>query len=150
MSLFSTIAGCKITFIPCQPVPIISLNVSSYFNTIGCSFDTKNRADKDGRLLFSLFTLCMFIKFNVAKLIKLQVKNGSYKVSIIFTFIIPIGIYAVENDGGKTVAITDYGNMFGVPKFVAEAKKKGVLPVVGCEFYLAHGSREDRTKGEGN
>ena len=60
-------------------------------------------------------------------------------------------IYAVKNDGGKAVAITDHGNMFGVPKFVAEAKKKGVLPVVGCEFYLAHGRQEDWTKrvGEG-
>ena len=57
-------------------------------------------------------------------------------------------IYAVKNDGGKAVAITDHGNMFGVPKFVAEAKKKGVLPVVGCEFYLAHGSRHDKTKRE--
>ncbi len=57
-------------------------------------------------------------------------------------------IYAVKNDGGKAVAITDHGNMFGVPKFVNEAKKKGLLPVVGCEFYLAHGSRHDKTKRE--
>ena len=54
----------------------------------------------------------------------------------------------VKKDGGTAVAITDHGNMFGVPKFVSEAKKKGLKPVVGCEFYLAHGSRHDKTKRE--
>lgn len=37
----------------------------------------------------------------------------------------------------KSLAITDHGNMFGVPHFVNEAKKKNVKPIVGCEFYLA-------------
>ncbi|MEI6816733.1 MAG: DNA polymerase III subunit alpha [Bacteroidota bacterium] len=54
----------------------------------------------------------------------------------------------VKNNGMKSLAITDHGNMFGVPKFVSEAKKKGILPVIGCEFYLAHGSRHDKTKRE--
>ena len=53
-----------------------------------------------------------------------------------------------QKDNMPAIAITDHGNMFGVLKFVNEAKKKGVLPVVGCEFYLAHGSREDKTKRE--
>ena len=39
-------------------------------------------------------------------------------------------------DGQRAVAITDHGNMFGVFKFVAEAKKHGVKPIIGCEFYL--------------
>lgn len=34
------------------------------------------------------------------------------------------------------LAITDHGNMFGVPNFVNSAKKAGVKPIVGCEFYL--------------
>ncbi len=55
----------------------------------------------------------------------------------------------VKKDGGTAVAITDHGNMFGVSKFVNEAKKKGLKPVVGCEFYLAHGSRHDKTKQGG-
>jgi DNA polymerase-3 subunit alpha len=38
------------------------------------------------------------------------------------------------------VAITDHGNMFGAFKFVAEANKYNVKPIVGCEFYLV----EDR------
>lgn len=46
---------------------------------------------------------------------------------------------AAEKDM-KAMAITDHGNMFGVFKFVAEAAKHGVKPIVGCEFYMV----EDR------
>jgi len=45
-------------------------------------------------------------------------------------------------DGQKGVALTDHGNMFGAFKFVAEAKKRQIKPIVGCEFYLV----EDRHK----
>ena len=41
-----------------------------------------------------------------------------------------------QADGMKAMAITDHGNMFGVFKFVAEAGKHGVKPIVGCEFYV--------------
>lgn len=37
----------------------------------------------------------------------------------------------------KALAITDHGNMFGVPHFVAAAQKQGIKPIIGCEFYLA-------------
>ncbi len=47
-----------------------------------------------------------------------------------------------QDDGMKAMAITDHGNMFGAFKFVAEAKKFGVKPIVGCEFYVV----EDRHK----
>ncbi|MCB0395168.1 MAG: DNA polymerase III subunit alpha [Flavobacteriales bacterium] len=43
-------------------------------------------------------------------------------------------------DGMPAVALTDHGNMFGAFKFVAEANKAGVKPIVGCEFYVV----EDR------
>ncbi len=39
-------------------------------------------------------------------------------------------------DNMKAMAITDHGNMFGVFKFVAEAGKHGIKPIVGCEFYV--------------
>lgn len=39
-------------------------------------------------------------------------------------------------DGMKAMAITDHGNMFGAFKFVAEAGKHGIKPIVGCEFYV--------------
>jgi len=41
-----------------------------------------------------------------------------------------------KNDGQSAVAITDHGNMFGVFKFVNEAKKNGIKPIIGCEFYI--------------
>ncbi len=44
------------------------------------------------------------------------------------------------DDGQTAVALTDHGNMFGAFKFVAEAQKKNIKPIVGCEFYLV----EDR------
>ena len=47
-----------------------------------------------------------------------------------------------SKDGMKALAITDHGNMFGAFKFVAEAGKHGVKPIVGCEFYVV----EDRHK----
>jgi len=45
-------------------------------------------------------------------------------------------------DGQKGVALTDHGNMFGAFKFVAEATKRNIKPIIGCEFYLV----EDRHK----
>lgn len=54
---------------------------------------------------------------------------------------IPNMISKAKADGMKAVAITDHGNMFGAFKFVAEANKQGVKPIVGCEFYVV----EDRS-----
>ncbi len=45
-------------------------------------------------------------------------------------------------DNMPAAAITDHGNMFGVFKFVAEANKRKIKPIVGCEFYLV----DDRHK----
>jgi len=54
-------------------------------------------------------------------------------------------------DGQKAVALTDHGNMFGAFKFAAEAKKKGIKAILGCEFYLVddrHIKSFSRNKGE--
>ncbi|MDC3209777.1 DNA polymerase III subunit alpha, partial [Chitinophagales bacterium] len=53
---------------------------------------------------------------------------------------IPGMITKAKADGQTAVAITDHGNMFGAFKFVAEAKKQGIKPIIGCEFYVV----EDR------
>ena len=45
-------------------------------------------------------------------------------------------------DGQKGVALTDHGNMFGAFKFVAEAERRNIKPIIGCEFYVV----EDRHK----
>lgn len=42
------------------------------------------------------------------------------------------------------LAITDHGNMFGVPNFVNEAKGAGVKPIIGCEFYVTPVTLTDR------
>ena len=54
-------------------------------------------------------------------------------------------------DGQKGVALTDHGNMFGAFKFVAEAEKAGVKPIIGCEFYMVkdrHIKSFAKSKGE--
>jgi len=41
-----------------------------------------------------------------------------------------------QADNMKAIALTDHGNMFGAFKFVAEANKHNIKPIVGCEFYM--------------
>ena len=42
------------------------------------------------------------------------------------------------------VAITDHGSLFGVLDFYQKAKAAGIKPILGCEVYVAPGSRQDR------
>ena len=56
--------------------------------------------------------------------------------------------WAVEN-GAPAVALTDHGNMFGAWELYSKATKAGVNPIVGCEAYVAPGSRKERGKGQG-
>ena len=46
--------------------------------------------------------------------------------------------------GMEAVAITDHGNIFGAVQHFQEAKKGGVKPILGCEVYVAPGSRRER------
>ena len=43
--------------------------------------------------------------------------------------------------GMNALAITDHGNMFGVLDFFETAQKEGIKPLLGCEIYVARGSR---------
>lgn len=57
----------------------------------------------------------------------------------------------VKADGQRAVALTDHGNMFGVYKFVNEANKRGIKPIIGCEFYMVEDRRIqkfEKSKGE--
>ncbi len=47
------------------------------------------------------------------------------------------------------VAMTDHGVMFGAVEFWQAAKKAGVKPILGCEVYVAPGSRLDKKPGAG-
>src|SRR5579864_3188156 len=42
------------------------------------------------------------------------------------------------------VAVTDHGNLFAAESFYHAAKTRGVKPIIGCEVYVAKGSRHDR------
>ena len=51
--------------------------------------------------------------------------------------------------GMEHIAITDHGNMYGVIDFYRAALKEGINPVIGCEVYVAPGSRFDRENVRG-
>jgi DNA polymerase-3 subunit alpha len=46
--------------------------------------------------------------------------------------------------GMPACAITDHGNMFGAVEFYNAMKQEGVKPIIGCEMYVAYGSRHDK------
>jgi len=50
--------------------------------------------------------------------------------------------------GMDAMSITDHGSLYGVVDFYSECKDAGIKPIIGCEFYVAHGSRHDRTPNE--
>lgn len=50
----------------------------------------------------------------------------------------------VRELGQTAVAITDHGNMYGVPEFFCAAEKAGIKPIIGCEVYVAPRKRTDK------
>ncbi|MCD8132610.1 MAG: DNA polymerase III subunit alpha [Clostridiales bacterium] len=56
----------------------------------------------------------------------------------------------VKELGMTAAAITDHGVMYGVIDFYRAAKKAGIRPILGCEVYVAPGSRFDREKSRGD
>ncbi len=46
--------------------------------------------------------------------------------------------------GMDSVALTEHGNMFSVIPYYKAARKKGIKPIIGCEIYVAQGSRFDK------
>ena len=50
----------------------------------------------------------------------------------------------VKELGMDSAAITDHGVMYGVIDFYKEARAQGIKPILGCEVYVAPGSRFDR------
>lgn len=47
-----------------------------------------------------------------------------------------------------SLAITDHGVMYGVIQFYEACHKAGIKPILGCEVYVAPGSRFDKKPGE--
>ena len=56
----------------------------------------------------------------------------------------------VKELGMDSAAITDHGVMYGVIHFYRAAREAGINPILGCEVYVAPGSRFDREVGSGD
>ena len=55
----------------------------------------------------------------------------------------------VKELGMDSAAITDHGVMYGVIDFYRAAREVGINPILGCEVYVAPGSRFDKDTGTG-
>src|SRR6185369_4385568 len=58
-------------------------------------------------------------------------------------------VEAAKGLGFPAIALTDHGNLFGAIDFYTAAKKAGIKPIVGCELYVAPGSRFERSSQDG-
>lgn len=54
----------------------------------------------------------------------------------------------VKELGMNAAAITDHGVMYGVIEFYLACRDAGIKPVIGCEVYVAPGSRFEREMGD--
>jgi len=50
--------------------------------------------------------------------------------------------------GMTSIAITDHGTLHGAVQFYQAAKDAGIKPIIGCETYVASGSRKGRTSAD--
>ena len=57
---------------------------------------------------------------------------------------IPEMVRRAKELGFDSLAITDHGVMYGVIDFYKAARAEGIKPVIGCEVYVAPGSRFDK------
>ncbi|MGE5699821.1 MAG: DNA polymerase III subunit alpha, partial [Deltaproteobacteria bacterium] len=48
------------------------------------------------------------------------------------------------------VAVTDHGGMMGTIDFYEKATRAGIRPILGCEIYVAPGSRHERKQNHGD
>ncbi len=53
-------------------------------------------------------------------------------------------VNTIDDLNMDSVALTEHGNMFSVIPYYKTAKKAGIKPIIGCEIYVAHGSRFDK------
>lgn len=63
---------------------------------------------------------------------------------------IPSLIEKLKENGMKSCAITDHGNMYGVYKFQSAMKAEGLKPIIGCEVYVAPRSMDQKEYGIDN
>ena len=61
---------------------------------------------------------------------------------------IPQLVAQAKEMGMDSLAITDHGSMYGVVDFYLACKEAGIKPIIGCEVYVAKGSRFDKSPNE--
>ena len=61
---------------------------------------------------------------------------------------IPNLVERTKELGMDSLAITDHGTFYGVVDFYSACKESGIKPIIGCEVYVAHKSRFDRSPSE--
>ena len=61
---------------------------------------------------------------------------------------IPELVARTKELGMDALAITDHGTFYGVVDFYSACREAGIKPIIGCEVYVAHGSRLDKHGGE--
>lgn len=59
-------------------------------------------------------------------------------------------VLRVKELGMDSVAITDHGVMYGVIDFYKEAIENGIKPIIGCEVYVASGTRFNKESSKDN
>ena len=50
--------------------------------------------------------------------------------------------------GMDSLAITDHGTFYGVVDFYSACREAGIKPIIGCEVYVAHNSRHEKSPSE--
>ena len=63
---------------------------------------------------------------------------------------IPRLVARAKELGMEALAITDHGGMYGAIRFYQAAREAGINPIIGCEVYIASGSRLSRDAGARN
>lgn len=57
-------------------------------------------------------------------------------------------VEAAVTDNQTAIALTDHGVMFGAIEFYKECLAKKIKPIIGCEVYIANGSRLEKDAGK--
>ena len=61
---------------------------------------------------------------------------------------IPKLVARAKELGMESLAITDHGSLYGVVEFYTHCKEAGIKPIIGCEVYVAHTSRHEKSPSE--
>lgn len=51
-----------------------------------------------------------------------------------------------KEHGIEAMCLTDHGNLYGAVEFYKACKNEGIKPIIGCEVYVAPGSRTEKSK----